>query len=383
MAAIHWLGAGLSAGPGIRRLAQREQNLTLWNRTLAKAEATLQGMGSNAKAQTLDWDQLSHQVCAGDVVVSMLPATLHMQVAEMCLRNRSHFVSSSYVSPPMQQLSAAAETAGVTLLNEVGLDPGLDHLMAHALVEEYQRSPQFDKTNQHYFRSHCGGLSETPNDFRYKFSWSPIGVLGALRTKATWMEGGRIRSSDRPWTALSEYTLSLRGGKESFQAYPNRDSLPFRTAYGMGDDWNVQEFIRGTLRTKGWAEAWKDIFSLVDSVDRNNGRRQLEEKSEELWNLYRYRDGDRDRVVLVVELEAQQGSKTVWHQSLQLDELGNDRDSAMSRLVSLTVSLGVEAVLGGRIPAGVQAATNDMTLVNEWFDTLRSLGEKIDKVVLV
>ena len=91
-------------------------------------------------------------------------------------------MSSSYIAPEMRALDAKAKEAGVALVNEVGLDPGIDHLMAHALVDEYKASDAFDAANEVSFLSYCGGIPKTPNPFRYKFSWSPLGVLKALRS---------------------------------------------------------------------------------------------------------------------------------------------------------------------------------------------------------
>ena len=134
MAVVHWLGAGLSAVPGIRRLADAGQELVLWNRTLSKAQQALEGIDSSAVAKELDWSLLKDSIKSGDVLVSMLPATMHMQVAEICLEHDAHFVSSSYVSSDMESLSERAKSKSLCFVNEVGLDPGLDHLMAHVLV---------------------------------------------------------------------------------------------------------------------------------------------------------------------------------------------------------------------------------------------------------
>ncbi len=383
MAAVHWLGAGLSSVPGIRRLAQQHRDLVLWNRTLSKAEAALEGISGNAFAEELNWDNLANETRRGDVLVSMLPATLHGKVAEFCLSKHAHFVSSSYVSPDMQSLSRQAADAGLCFVNEVGLDPGIDHLLAHALMADYQASEQFATQHRHFFRSYCGGFPQIPNDFRYKFSWSPLGVLRALKSKAQWIEHGVTQTTDKPWTSITQYTAHLPGGVETFQAYPNRDSLPFMAEYGFRDDWNVQQFVRGTLRLNGWAEAWSDIFALVESAEGEEGEQRLAEKSDELWQKFSYEPGERDRVVLCVELEVRGPSQTVWHQVWSLDEAGNERGTAMARLVSLTTSIAVEAVLEGKLPAGVSAAPRDLTLVKDWLRQLGEWGENFEKFVIV
>ncbi len=174
----------------------------------------------------------------------------------------------------------------------------------------------------------------------------------------------------------------LPAGNESFQAYPNRDSLPFKAQYGLEDDWNVHEFVRGTLRLNGWAEAWSDIFKLVEAADGEAGEQRLVEKSEELWNKFQYDADEPDRVVLCVELEAKDGDQTLWHQMYSLDECGNPSGSAMARLVSLPTSIAVESVLGGKIKPGVSAAPDQMNLVQDWLDQLAAIGLSFEKTVV-
>jgi len=224
---IHWLGAGLSSAPGIIELAKKTTPIIVWNRSLSKAEQALKKDDVEIDIRQLDWEALTQTVKQGDVLVSMLPATMHLQVAQFCLTHQAHFVSSSYISPEMQALNSQAKAAGLCFVNEVGLDPGIDHLLAHLLVDAYQNSAQFSPDNQHYFRSYCGGFPKVANDFKYKFSWSPLGVLKALRSSAKWQDDGVMKTSNAPWEALSQYQASLSHGIETFQAYPNRDSLPF------------------------------------------------------------------------------------------------------------------------------------------------------------
>jgi len=388
MATVHWVGAGLSSAPGIRRLVQQGQELILWNRTLGKAEAVLEGSTGNASAKELNWDRLAAELSAGDVVVSMLPAPMHVQVANMCLNRKSNFVSTSYLSPEMLSLHDRAKAAGLSFVNEVGLDPGIDHLFAHALMHEYRNSDNFNKHNLHYFRSYCGGIPKIANEFTYKFSWSPLGVLKALTSESRWIGDGKTMTSSRPWNSLSQYEAHLSEGKETFEAYPNRDSLVFLSEYGFEDDWNVQEFVRGTLRLNGWSEAWRDIFDLVDSAQGENGEQRLVEKSDELWDNYQYDQGEPDRVVLVVELEVKSGIEsdgqpTVWHQLYTLDQAGNERGTAMARLVSLTASIAAESVLSGKLQPGVFPAPKSPTLVADWLGQLSSLGEQFNKTVVV
>ena len=374
MTQIHWLGNGLSSVPGIQRLADTRDGLILWCRRTDDGKTLLDKCRSG-EVRHLGWDALTAAVSGGDVVVSMLPASEHLKVAGICLDQGAHFVSSSYVSGEMRACHAGAEAKGLTFINEIGLDPGLDHLLAHDLIASFMESAHAGKDYQHCFRSYCGGFPSVPNEFKYKFSWSPVGVLKALKSPARWMEDGVVRHTDRPWKSLREYVAPMGG--EQFQAYPNRDSIPFIRQYRFPDSWKVGEFVRGTLRLEGWAEAWRDIFTTIDNLDPGEAEVVLKAMSDELWRAYSYQPGEADRVVLCVEHEVKDGEQTIWHESYSVDETGNERGSAMARLVSLTVSLAVQSVLAGDLPSGVLAATSDRALVRAWLDELRSMGESI------
>jgi saccharopine dehydrogenase-like NADP-dependent oxidoreductase len=374
---IHWLGAGLSSAPGIIKLAKKSTPLIVWNRSLSKAEQALRNNEVEIDVRQLDWDVLAEIVKPGDVLVSMLPATLHLTVAQFCLKHKAHFVSSSYIAPEMAELNTQAKELNLSFVNEVGLDPGIDHLFAHLLVDSYQNSDQFSPDNQLYFRSYCGGFPKVANDFKYKFSWSPLGVLKALRSKAQWQEDGIAKTSNAPWEALSEYKAQLFDHSETFQAYPNRDSLPFIKQYNFRDDWDVQEFVRGTLRLNGWSTAWQSLFDEIATLEGSSGDERLQEISRELEQKYLYDEDEADRVVMSVELEVRQAGKVVWHQSYHLDSQGNAQGQAMARLVSLPVSLAIESVLNNEIPSGVSAAPDEPEQINQWLSALSTYGESV------
>ena len=376
MPTIHWLGAGLSSVPGIRRLAASERPFILWNRTLSKAQIALDE--HSAQARELGWAELTEAVQLGDVVVSMLPADLHSRVADLCLQRGSHFISSSYVSPAMQALDAEAKADDLRFVNEVGLDPGIDHLMAHALMADYQGSGIMNPAHEHSFRSFCGGFPSQPNDFRYKFSWSPLGVLRALKTPARWIENGAERTTDKPWKALSSYAVNLPGGEETFQAYPNRDSIPFAKQYGFNPEFNLQAFVRGTLRLDGWAEAWHEVFTAVEASTTDED--ELKILSDSLWKQHAYDPNESDRVILHVEMKVTDGGQPVWSGAYVLDEHGNATGSAMARLVSKTVSIAVEAVLDGELPSGVSAAPSNPQVTKAWMTKLIASGEHIVRI---
>ena len=180
---IHWIGTGLSSIPGIRRLAQTYDYLTIWNRTVEKAKQSINHVNKqNVVAKQFDINSLSKTLKAGDIVVSQLPANQHINIAKLCLEKKCHFATSSYISPDMRNLDSDAKKNNLVFINEVGLDPGIDHFFSHLLVKKLKdmNLSDLDVT----YHSYCGGFPAIPNDFRYKFSWSPVGVIKALNNDA-------------------------------------------------------------------------------------------------------------------------------------------------------------------------------------------------------
>jgi saccharopine dehydrogenase (NADP+, L-glutamate forming) len=372
---IHWLGAGLSSTPGIRRLAQGDTPFVVWNLDREQTRESLLAAGVDTDVRELEFPAFWDNVRQGDIVVSMLPTTMHLEVAREALRHGTHFVSSSYVSPDMRALHDEATAAELCFVNEVGLDPGIDHLFTHLLVDRFRQDSASDTDERLYFRSYCGGFPRHANDFRYKFSWSPLGTLLALTSPAKWIEGGRECETARPWEALKR--VSVPGLDEVFQAYPNRDSIPFVAQYEFDPDWHIEEFIRGTLRLDGWAEAWQSILEQVGSVDRATAAKDLESLAASLGRKYSYAAGEPDRVVLSVELEARRGGETTWSGAFAIDACGDERGQAMARLVSLPVSLAVDSIIAGDFAPGVHAATSDPDVIERWLNALGEMGEVI------
>ena len=374
---IHWCGTGLSAIPGLRQLITNGHDVIVWNRTIEKAMSAVGDITTSIKE--FDIHELGSHLEKGDIVVSMLPGDWHVPLAKLCLKSRSHFVSSSYISPEMQELHNVAIETGLCLVNEVGLDPGIDHLMAHTLIEDYRNSKDQDDENDISFFSYCGGIPKVKNPFCYKFSWSPLGVLKALKSPSRSIKGFKEFDARRPWNAISTYTAPLPVPEE-FEVYPNRDSLPFIDQYRLDSNWKIKEFVRGTLRLRGWENAWSEIFSEIEKLSGENDDERLTKMSDQLWLENAYDKNEVDRVVLVVSLKASHGEETKWHKTYVLDAHGDSVSTAMARLVSLPVSFAVEAVAQNKIAPGVSAAPSDMSIVNDWLNKIKSLAQHLEIV---
>ncbi|UWQ14067.1 saccharopine dehydrogenase NADP-binding domain-containing protein [Aliiroseovarius sp. M344] len=374
---IHWCGTGLSAIPGLRRLIENDRNVVVWNRTVDKARDAVGDLTNDIR--TFNLDAVTTALAPGDIAVSMLPGDLHVPLAQRCLQKGAHFVSSSYITPEMRALDEDFRDAGLACVNEIGLDPGIDHLMAHWLVADYRASDAYDVGNKLSFISYCGGVPKAPNPFRYKFSWSPLGVLKALRSPSRSIKDGKAFDVDRPWDAISSYDAPLPDA-ESFEVYPNRDSIPFIEEYNFDPAWNIDLFVRGTLRLNGWAEAWKDVFSEVETLQGEEGDARLKEMSDQFWDENSYDQGEPDRVIMCVALKAEKDGAEVYHKTYVMDAWGDARGTAMARLVSTPVSLAIDMILEGSAPAGVSAATADPEMIEAWMGHVKELAQHVEVV---
>jgi saccharopine dehydrogenase (NADP+, L-glutamate forming) len=220
-------------------------------RTLASAKKLVSGL-KNTRAISLDVtneDALDTEVARVDLVISLVPYTFHLTVIKSAIRKKKNVVTTSYVSPAMLELDAQVKEAGITVLNEIGLDPGLDHLSAVNTIEEVHKAG--GKITS--FLSYCGGLpapEASDNPLGYKFSWSSRGVLLALRNSAKYYKDGKIEEIPGPELMGTAKPYFIYPGF-AFVAYANRDSTPYQARYAIPE---AQTIIRGTLRYQGFPE---------------------------------------------------------------------------------------------------------------------------------
>jgi saccharopine dehydrogenase-like NADP-dependent oxidoreductase len=262
------LGAGLVSRPLVKHLTERaDLSLTVGDIDAAHAAQVVAG-SPRAEAVAVSLDdgaRLAGLLHGADVVVSLLPASLHVTVAKAAIAQRVPMVTTSYVSDEMRGLDGAAREAGILILNEIGLDPGLDHMSAMRLIAAVRA----EGARLVSFRSCCGGLPSpdaNTNPWGYKFSWSPRGVLEAGRKAARWLEnGGVVEVPDGEiFTRVEPYDVPELGRLES---YPNRDSIAYIATYGID---GVSTMFRGTLRYPGWCETLHVLarLGLLDDAER-------------------------------------------------------------------------------------------------------------------
>jgi saccharopine dehydrogenase-like NADP-dependent oxidoreductase len=262
------LGAGLVSRPGVNYLLeQKSLSVTVASRTVSKAEKLVKGH-ANGKAAAVDVENdqaLAALIKEHDIIISLLPWIHHVKVATMCLEHGKNMVTTSYVSEGMKKLAKPVLEKGLIFLNEIGVDPGIDHMSAMKIIHAVEA----EGGKVLHFHSYCGGLpapENNDNPFGYKFSWSPRGVVLASRNSARFLENGKIVEIEGKNLFLNPKVEEIEG-LGTFEVYPNRDSVPYKEMYGLRDALTV---IRGTYRNLGWCETLKKIvdLGLVDETPR-------------------------------------------------------------------------------------------------------------------
>jgi len=354
---------------------------------------------------------LEAEIGKNALVISLIPYTFHAAVIKAAINQKKHVVTTSYVSPAMMALDQEAKDAGITVFNEIGLDPGVDHLYAVKTISEVHK--EGGKITS--FLSYCGGLpapESSDNPLGYKFSWSPRGVLLAARNTATVYKDGKKVTTPGPELMSTAKPYLIYPGY-AFEAYPNRDSTPFRERYAIPE---AETVIRGTLRYQGnpafvqtltdlgmlseekhdyltssipWKEAFAKILAsssqsendLVSAVDSKAKFGSTEEKDRIVAGLrwvgllgdepieprgtpldclcatlekkMQYEKGERDFVMLQHKFEIEWPSGKKETRTSTLTEYGEPEGSggysALAKLVGVPCAVAVLMVLNGEI----------------------------------
>jgi saccharopine dehydrogenase-like NADP-dependent oxidoreductase len=426
------LGAGKSSGELVSYLASHAPaenwRLVIADLSEAAAREKAQGLPAVTALQLDIHDEAAVRKAVGEaaLVISLLPAQLHVSIARRCVEAGVHLATASYVSPDMQGLHEAAVRQGIILLNECGLDPGLDHLSAMKALDCLRE----EGATILAFRSYTGGLvapESNDNPWGYKFSWNPRNVILAGQGTASYIRDGKYRYIPYHRLFGAAETITVRHPElgvdaVAFDGYANRDSLQYRQRYGLHE---VPTLLRGTLRQQNFCKAWDvfvrlgltdDSFVLEDSErltwaglvdaflpsgpeggtlqqrlkrfmgsgatgevmemiewtgifsDRAIGRvratpaRVLQDLLEDKWKLAPH---DRDMIVMQHDIRYRKagGGTEQWLASLVVR--GKDsRHTAMARTVGLPLAMACRLLLSGRI----RERGCVVPLAPEWYD---------------
>ena len=350
-----------------------------------------------------DDQRLEEVIKNADLAISLLPYTFHVKVAKFCLKHNTHLITTSYISPQMKELDFLAKEKGLLFLNEIGLDPGIDHMSAMKIIHTVQNKGGRIAS----FESCCGGLpapEANDNPFGYKFSWSPRGVVMAGRNSAHYLKDKKEVKIPGKDLFKNHWTKKVEGLGE-LEVYPNRDSMIYRELYGLQE---AETVFRGTFRNPGWCETLYNIShlgflddtekedlngmtfaevtaSLIGSDSTENLRDKLADKigvenESEIINRLEwlgllsddkvnadpptildaftgkmlekmpYKMGERDMIVLQHDFLAEYpngGKEAIC--SLLIDYGVPNGDSSMSRTVSLPAAIAAKLILEGKI----------------------------------
>jgi len=429
------LGAGLVSRPMIRYLLDQPNFfVTMASRTVSKAKKIIacHPSGKALELNVKDDEKLEKLVSESDLAVSLLPYTYHVKVAEFCIKHKKQMVTTSYVSEEMKALDKKAKDAGILILNECGLDPGIDHMSAMRIIHDVEEKGGKVVS----FRSTTGALPSheaNNNPFGYKFSWAPRGVLFASKNPSKWLQDGKIVSY--PGEQLFEnYTIQDVPNVGSFENYPNRNSVPYKDIYGLKDAHTV---YRGTFRMTGWCETMRKIVALgwlnEESVKHFSGKtygdltrhligasskEELVKATAKYLGLETYSSvikrlewlglfsdeplpedrnnpldylnvltlskmslnkGERDMIVMHHEFVAEYPSKKEYITSTLLDYGIPNGDSAIARTVALPAAIAVKMILHGEININGVYIPVIPEIYNPILDELEELGIKFNE----
>lgn len=257
------IGAGRSSSYLIQYLldhaGEGQWTLTVADVSEQNAKEKINGhpSGKPLRFDIQDESLLKSEVKNADLVISMLPAHMHLPVAQECVHHKKNLVTASYVTKEMHELDAEAKANGIIILNECGLDPGIDHMSAMKIIHELQEKG----ASLDYFKSFTGGLvapESNDNPWGYKFSWNPRNVILAGQGTAKYIEDGKYKYI--PYNRLFSQVETIQvEGQGSFDGYANRDSLAYRKIYGLN---SIPTLLRGTLRQQGFCEKWNVFVQL-------------------------------------------------------------------------------------------------------------------------
>lgn len=251
MKTILVIGAGMSSSSLIRYLLNNSTtfnwNVRVVDQNIQLVERKLNGHpnGTALSFNALNTAERRPEIEKADLVISMLPARFHVEVALDCIDLKTNLITPSYVSPEMRALDEKAKEAGVILMNEIGVDPGIDHMSAMKIIDHIEEIGG----KMHSFKSFCGGLIAPESDnnpWNYKFTWNPRNVILAGQATATYLENKQVKfiPPNRIFSQTVDVMVPELG---KFESYANRDSLGYISPYGIDSAHTV---LRGTLRRK-------------------------------------------------------------------------------------------------------------------------------------
>jgi saccharopine dehydrogenase (NADP+, L-glutamate forming) len=396
MANILVLGAGFVTGPLVEYLHQKKHKITIGSQFHAEAEALVAGRDGLIPLQVdvTNNEELGRLVEKADLVVSFVPFQFHVAVARICVAHKTSLVTASYTHQDMWALDEEAREAGIIILNEIGVDPGIDHMTAmHVIDSAHKQGLKVEA-----LVSWCGGIpapEANNNPLGYKFSWSPMAVLSAVSNDALYLRSGETKSipGDVLLSSMRDVTLT---SELELKGYANRNSLGYQKDYGIPE---VQTLLRGTLRYPGFGPvidhaksigllsaelfgdnkptSWAQLMSRLSGVNKAHlanqftsdaqvnqsfnwlgcfseqavsGKNPIEAFCNLLCEKLKYEKGEQDMIVMQHRfvLVDEQGNKT-FQRSTMIEKGEKNGFSAMAKTVGYPAAIAADLILSGKI----------------------------------
>lgn len=327
------IGAGLSASSMLRYFTQNAEKEDWFIKVvdrdaeLAKSKVAGCSRAEGFSINALDPAERGPLIEWADLVISMLPARFHIEVARDCVTHKTNLITPSYISKEMRELDAEAKEAGIMIMNEIGVDPGIDHMSAKKILDDIEEMGG----KMHIFESFTGGLiapESDDNPWNYKFTWNPRNVvLAGQGSAAKFIQEGEYKYI--PYNKLFRRTEIINiEGYGDFEGYANRDSLKYRSKYGLED---IPTIYRGTFRRKGFSKAW-DCFIQLGATDDSyvlEGSKNMT-KREFINSFLPYNPHDsvelKLRHYLKIDMDDIIWDKLVWLGIFDKDQMGFEED---------------------------------------------------------
>jgi saccharopine dehydrogenase-like NADP-dependent oxidoreductase len=433
------IGAGRSSTSLIKYLLSNAEKEN-WKITVGdiSLELVQQKTGNHKHAEAIVFDinndeQRKEEIQKADLVISMLPAFMHMSVAKDCVVYKKHMATASYVSQEMAELNKQALAAGVILMNEIGLDPGIDHASAMKIIDEIHAEGG-ELTS---FKSYCGGLvapEYNDNPWGYKFTWNPRNVVLAGQGTAQFIDNGSYKYI--PYNRLFTQTETIEvEGYGKFDGYANRDSLSYRKLYHID---TIPTMLRGTLRMPGFCKAWnvfvklgltddtykiessdkltygellqaflpkgtaslkdkliafmgneinEEIIQQIEWLDIMGDRKiklanaspaqLLQDLLEEKWKLQEH---DKDMIVMQHQIRYKNSKAEIKHITSSLVVIGDDPiHTAMAKTVGIPLAIASKLILQGKITARGVVIPTTKEIYDPVLKELESFGVKFEE----
>lgn len=432
------VGAGRSSSSLISYLLKQAPTnnwtITVGDISLQAAQDRV-GISTHGKSIQFNIEEVERSrksIAASDVVISLLPAHLHPQVAKICLHEKKHLLTASYVSDEMKAFDQQAKSNELLFLNECGLDPGIDHMSAMQVIDKIKAMGGTLTS----FESFTGGLiapeTDPENPWRYKFTWNPRNVVMAGQGTAKFLQQGQYKFIPYQQLFLRTTPVSVPGYGE-YDGYANRDSLKYMETYGLR---NIKTMLRGTLRNKGYCQAWNVLVQLgccddtyqmegvenmthagfINSFLNNQSSDMTEEKLIEYFKLspageemirlrwsglfsnekigiasgspaqilehilnkkWKLKAGDKDFIVMWHRFVFELGNDTKEIQAHLTVTGDNEVNTAMAKTVGLPLAIGAKLLLEGKIKSRGVAIPVDKDIYDPVLNELSQYGIRL------